>query len=118
MISLLSAGNSKSACPHPQSLAFLNNIQYAYLKSYLLNTKALLLNLTKCFNIFDTKVIPNHRLLDSFLDYTSFHSCNYSSLNNSTDFLKSLDYLCHKVASSFSIFVVVTDISAIPSRNM
>ena len=106
----------KNACPHPQSLALLNDAQCAYLKSFFLDTKALLLNLTEYFNLFDTKAIPDHRLLDSFSNYISFYPCNHSSLNNCTAHLESLDYLCHKAASFPSTLVVVTDTSAIPPQ--
>jgi len=76
-MSLFSARNSNGACPHPQLLALLNNIQYAYLKNPLLDTEVLLLNLTEYFNSFDTKAIPDYRLLDNFPDHISFHPCNH-----------------------------------------
>lgn len=99
-------------------LTFLNNIQYACLKSLLLDTEALLINLTKCFNLFNVEVILGYRLLDSFFDYIFFHLHNYSSLNNYTAYLKSLDYLCYKVASSSSTLVIVTNTSVILLRNI
>ena len=118
LIYLLSARNSKNACSHLQSLVLLNNVQYTCLKGPLLYTKALLLNLTKHFNFFDTEAIPGCRLLDSFSDCISFHPCNCSSLNNCIAYLESLDYFCHKVTSSLSTLVVFTDIDAISPRNI
>ena len=50
LMSLLSDKHSKGAPPHPQSLALLNDIQYACLKGPLLDTEASLLNLTECFD--------------------------------------------------------------------
>ena len=67
MISWLSFRNSKSASPHLQSLALLNNTQCVYLKSLLLDIKVLLLNLTEHFNFFDTETTLDCKLLDSFL---------------------------------------------------
>jgi len=116
LISLLSTRYSKSTCSYPQSLVLLNDIQCAYLKDPLLDTELSLLNLTKYFNLFDTEAIPGYRLLDSFPDHISFHPCNFSSLNNCTAYLKSLDCLCLEVASSFSTLVVVTNASVILSR--
>ena len=116
LISLLSARNSKSTCSYLQSLALLNNIQCAYLKDYLLNTKLSLLNLTKHFNLFDTKAIPGYRLLDSFSNHISFHSCNFLSLNNCTAYLESLDCLCFEVASFPSTLVIITNTSIISFR--
>ena len=118
LMSLLSARNSKGTPPHPQSLVLLNDTQCAHLKSPLLNTEASLLNLTKRFNPLDAKAIPGCRLLDSFPDRISFHPYNHSSLNNCNTHLESLDHLCLEASSSSSILVVVTDASAIPSRNM
>jgi len=116
LISLLSTRNSKGTCSHSQSLILSNDIQCAYLKDPLLDTELSLLNLTKHFNPFDTEAIPGYRLLDSFPDHVYFHPCNFSSLNNCTAYLKSLDCLCLEVASSFSTLVVVTNASIIPSR--
>ena len=82
LMSLLSARNSKGTRPHPQLLALLNDAQCARLKGPLLDTEALLLNLTKCFNPLDAKATPGCRLLDSFPDRISFHPCNRSSLND------------------------------------
>ena len=115
---LFNARNSKDACSHPQLLALLNNMQYAYLKNPLLDTEVLLLNLTEYFNFFDTKVIPDYRLLDNFPDHISFHPCNYSSFNSHKSYLKSLDYLYFKASSSFSTFIVITDVSAALPRNI
>ena len=39
-------------------------------------TKVLLLNLTKYFNFFDTEVIPDCRLLNSFSNCIFFYSYN------------------------------------------
>ena len=116
LISLLSTRNSKDTCPYPQSLVLLNDIQCAYLKNPFLDTELSLLNLTKHFNLFDTKAILGYRLLDSFSDHISFHPCNFSSLNICIVYLESLDYLCLEVASSSSTLVVITNASIIPSR--
>ena len=64
LISLLSAKHSKSAPPHPQSLALLNDTQCACLKGPLLDTEASLLNLTECFNPLDAEATPGCRLLE------------------------------------------------------
>ena len=65
LISLLSARNSKGACPHPLLLALLNDTQCAFLKGPLLDTVASLLNLTEYFN---TEATPGCRLFDNFTD--------------------------------------------------
>jgi len=67
MISLLSFRNSKSAGPHPQSLALLNNTQCVHLKSLPLDTEVLLLNFTEHFNFFNAEATLGCKLLDSFL---------------------------------------------------
>ena len=117
-MSLLSAKNSKGACSHPQSLALLNNTQCACLKSFFLDTEVLLLNLTECSNLFDAEATPDCRLLDSFPNHIFFYFCNYSSLNDCTAHLESLNYFYHKVVSSPSTLVIVTSTSVIPSKNM
>jgi len=117
-MSLLSTRNSKGTYPHPQSLALLNDAQYAHLKGSLLDTEALLLNLTEHFNPFNAKAIPGYRLLDNFPDFIPFHSCNHSSLNSYIFHLRSLDYLCLKASSSSSTLIVVTDTSFISPRNI
>ena len=101
-----------------QSLALLNNIQYACLKSLLLDTEASLLSLTEYFNSLDAEATPGCRLLDSFPKHISFHPCNHSSLNSCNTHLESLDRLCLEASSSPSTLVVVTDASVIPSRHM
>ena len=106
----------KGHLPLPQSLVLLNDIQCAYLKDPFLDTELSLLNLTKHFNLFDTKAILGYRLLDSFSNHISFHPCNFSSLNNCIAYLESLDYLCLEVASSSSTLVVITNVSVISSR--
>jgi len=118
LMSLLSTRNSKGTCPHPQSLALLNDAQCTCLKGPLLDTEASLLNLTECFNPFDAEATPGYRLLNSFSEHISFHLCNCSSLNNCNTHLESLDHLCLEASSSSSTLVVVTDASAIPPRNM
>ena len=118
LISLLSAKHSKSAPPHPQFLALLNDIQCACLKGPLLDTEVSLLNLTECFDPLHAEATPGCRLLDSFPNRISFHSCNCSSPRDCKTHLQSLDYLCLKAFSSPSTFVVVTDASVIPSRHM
>ena len=117
-MSLLSAKYFKSTCPHPQSLAVLNDIQCACLKGSLLNTKASLLNLIECFNLLDTETTLGYRLLDNFLDHISFYPYNCSSFSNCKTHLQSLDYLCLEAFSSFSTFIVVTNASVISSRCM
>ena len=118
VMSLLSARNSKGTHPHPQSLALLNDAQCACLKGPLLDTEASLLNLTECFNPLDAEATPGCRLLDSFPNCISFHSCNRSSLNDHNTHLESLDRLCLEASSSSSTLVIVTDVSVIPPRNM
>ena len=118
LIFLLSARNSKGTSPYSRSLALLSNIQYACLKGSLLDTEVSLLNLTEYFNLFDTKVIPGCRLLDSFPDHISFHLYNCSSLNNCIVYLESLDYFCLEVFSFSSTLIIVTDPSAISPKNM
>ena len=117
-MSLLSTRNSKGTYPHPQSLALLNDAQYTHLKGSLLDTEALLLNLTEHFNPFNAKAIPGYRLLDNFPDFIPFYSCNHSSLNSYISHLRSLDYLCLKASSSPSTLIVVTDTSFISPRNI
>ena len=118
LMSLLSAKHSKNAPPHPQSLALLNDTQYARLKGPLLDTEASLLNLTECFDPLHAEATPGCRLLDSFSDRISFHPCNHSSLKDCKTHLQSLDYLCLEASSSPSTYMVVTDASVISSRRM
>ena len=117
-MSLLSAKHSKGTPPHPQSLALLNDSQYACLKGPLLGTEASLLNLIECFDPLHAEATPGCRLLDSFPDRISFHPCNCSSLRDCKTHLQSLDQLCLEASSSSSTLVVVTDASVIPSRHM
>ena len=117
-MSLLSAKHSKGAPPHPQSLALLNDTQYACLKGPLLDTEASLLNLIECFDPLHAEAIPGCRLLDSFPNRISFHPCNRSSLSDCNTHLQSLDWLCFEASFSSSTLVVVTDASVIPSRCM
>jgi len=79
LLSLLSVCNSKGAHPHPQSLALLTDAQSAQLRSSLLDTEASLLNLTEHFNSLYPEIRPGCRLLDSFPDHVSFHSCDCSN---------------------------------------
>ena len=116
LMSLLSAKHSKGTPPHPQSLALLNDIQYARLKGPLLDTEASLLNHTECFDSLHAEATLGCRLLDSFPDRISFHPCNRSSLRDCKTHLQSLDQLCLEASSSPSTLVVVTDASVIPSR--
>ena len=89
------------------------------MKGPLLDTEASLLNFTERFNPLDAEATPGCRLLDSFPDRILFHPCNHSSLNNRNTHLESLDRLCLEASSSFSSTpIVVTDTSAISSRNM
>ena len=118
LMSLLSAKHSKSAPPHPKSLALLNNTQCACLKGPLLNTETSLLNFTECSNLLYTEAIPGCRLLDSFPNHISFYPCNCSSLRDCKTHLQSLDHLCLEASSSSSTLVVVTDASVILSRCM
>ena len=104
--------------PHLQSLALLNDTQYARLKDFLLDTKVSLLNLTECFNPLHAEAIPGCRLLNSFSDHISFYPCNCSSLRDYKTHLQFLDHLCLEASSSPSTLVVITDTSVIPSRHM
>jgi len=79
LLSHLSACNSKGAHPHPQSLALLTDAQSAQLKSPLLDTKVLLLNLTKRFDSLHPEIHPGYRLLDNFPDHVSFYPCDCSN---------------------------------------
>ena len=83
-----------------------------------MNTKLLLLNLTKCFNLFKVSTTLDCRLLNSFSNYISFHSYNCSSFNKCKAYLESLDYLCLEAFSSSFTLMIITDTSAIPPRNM
>ena len=118
LIFLPSARNSKGTSSYSQSLALLSNTQCACLKSSLLDTEVSLLNLTKYFNLFDTKAIPGCRLLDSFPNHISFHLCNCSSLNNCIAYLESLDCICLEVSFFSSTLIIVNNASAISPRNM
>lgn len=64
LVFLFSTRNSQGTFPYPQLLDFLNDVQYAHLKSLLLDTEVSLLNLTKPFNLLNAKAIPDCRLLD------------------------------------------------------
>ena len=81
-MSLLSAKHSKSTSSYTQSLALLNNTQYACLKGSLLDTEAPLLNLTEFFDFLYTEATSGCRLLDSFPDHIFFHPYNHSSLRD------------------------------------
>ena len=115
---VLSTKHSKGTPPHSQSLALLNNTQYACLKGPLLNTEASLLNFTECFDPLHAEATLGCRLLDSFPDHISFHPCNCSSLNDHNTYLESLDHLCLEASLSSSTLVVVTDANVIPSIHM
>ena len=118
LMSLLSAQHSKSAPPHPQSLALSNDTQRACFKGSLLDTEASLLNLTECLDPLYIEVCPGCRLLYNFPNHISFHPCNCSSLRDCKTHLQSLDYLCLEAFSFPSTLVVVTNTSVIPSRRM
>ena len=118
LLSLLSACNSKGAHPHPQSLALLTDTQSAWLRSPLLDTKASLLNLTKCFDLLHSEIRPGDRLLNNFPDHVSFHPCDRSNRCTRKLQFDALDQLCHEASSDPSILVVATDASVIPPRNM
>jgi len=111
LLSLLSTRNSKSAHPHPQSLALLTDAQSAQLRSPLLNTEASLLNLTERFDSLHPEIRPGYRLLDNFPDHVSFHPCDRSNG-------RTLDRLCHEASADPSTLIVATDASVIPPRNM
>ena len=83
-----------------------------------MDTEASLLNLTECFDLLYAEATLGCRLLDSFPGHISFHSCNHSSLRDCKTHLQSLDCLCLEASFFPSTFVVVTDISVIPSRRM
>ena len=95
-----------------------SRFQYAHLKSSLLDTEVLFLNLTKHFNLFDTGTIPGNRLIDNFPDLIFFYSCNCSSLSGYKSHLESLDCLHLEASSSSSILIVVTNTSARLPKNM
>jgi len=115
---LLSARNSKGTHPHPQSLALLTDTQSARLKSPLLDTEALLLNLTEHFDSLHPEIRPGYRLLDNFPDHVSFHPCDRSNGHTHKLQFNALDQLCHEASSDPSTLVVATDASMIPPRNM
>jgi len=117
LMSLLSAHNSKRACPHSQSLALLTDVQSAWLKSPLFNTKVALLNLTECFSPLDSEMCPGYKLLDNFPNCVSFHPCNHFNESFRTSHLRALDRLHHEASSDPFMLVVVTDASVIPPRN-
>jgi len=118
LLFFLSAHNSKSAQPHPQSLALLTDTQSAQLRSPLLDTKVLLLNLTEYFDSLYPEICLGCRLLDNFPDYVSFHP--YDCSNRCTHKLQfnTLDYLYYEASSNPSTLVVATDASVIPPRNI
>ena len=93
----------------------LQIIPYTCLKE---DIKALLLNLTKCFNLFDAKAISDCRLLHNFLNHISFFLYNCSSLNDHKSHLKSFNHLCLKTSSFSSTLIIVTNASTILSRNI
>ena len=82
LLSRLSACNSKGAHPHPQSLALFTDAQSAQLRSPLLDTEVLLLNLTECFDLLHPEIHLGCRLLDNFPDHISFHP--YDRFNGHT----------------------------------
>ena len=118
ILPLLSACNSKGAHPHPQSLALLTNAQSTWLRSPLLDTEALLFNLTECFDSLHSEIRPGCRLLNNFSDHISFHPCDHS--NGCTRKLQfdALDCLCHEASFNLLTLVVATDASVISPRNM
>ena len=118
LLSLLSACNSKSAHPYPQSLALLTDVQSAQLRSPLLDTEVSLLNLTECFDSLHPEICPGCRLLDNFPDYVSFHLCDCSNGCTRKFQFDALNHLCHEVSSNPSTLVVATDTSVIPPRNI
>lgn len=112
---LLSAINSKDACSHPQLLTLTNNTMYTCLKG---DIEALLLNLTESFNLFNAKAISGCKLFYNFLNHIFFFLYNCSSLNDHKSYLKSFDHLYLKTSSFSSTFIIVTNASAILSRNI
>jgi len=118
LLSLLSARNSKGAHPHSQSLALLTDTQSVRLRSPLLDTEALLLNLTERFNSLYPEIRPGCRLLDNFPDHVSFHPCDHSNGCTRKLQFNALDRLCHEASSDPSTLVVATDASVISPRNM
>ena len=112
---LLSTINSKDAFSHLQLLTLTNNTMYTCLKG---DIEALLLNLTECFNLFDAKAISGCRLFHNFLDYIFFFLCNCSSLSDHKSYLKFFDHVYLRAFSFFSTLIIVTNVSAILSRNM
>jgi len=88
------------------------------LRSPLLDTEVLLLNLTECFDSLHPEIHLGCRLLDNFPDHVSFHP--YDRFNGHTHKLQfdALDRLCHEAFSDPSTLVVITDASVISPRNM
>jgi len=115
-MSLLSVRSLKSTCSLLLLLAFLSDIHCAHLKSSLLDTEVLLLNLTKCLNSLDAEAILYHRLLDSFTDHIFFYYCNCSSLNNCIAYLEFLNHLCLQGVSFPFTLIVVTNVKMAESR--
>ena len=115
-MSLLSVRSLKSTCPLLLLLAFLSDIHCAHLKSSLLDTELLLLNLTKCLDSLDAETILYHRLLDSFTDHIFFYYCNCSSLNNCIAYLEFLNHLCLQGVTFPYTLIVVTNIKMAESR--
>ena len=108
-MSLLSVRTLKSTCPLLLLLAFLSDIHCAHLKSSLLDTEVLLLNLTKYLNSLDAEAILYHRLLNSFTDHIFFYYCNCLSLNNCIAYLEFLNHLCLQEVS-FPSTLVITNV--------
>ena len=115
-MSLLSVRSLKSTCPLLLLLAFLSDIHCAHLKSSLLDTELLLLNLTKCLDSLDAETILYHRLLDSFTDHIFFYYCNCSSLNNCIAYLEFLNHLCLQGVTFPYTLIVITNIKMAESR--
>ena len=118
LISLLSAHNSKGIHPHSQLLALLTDAQSTQLRSPLLDTEVLLLNLTEHFDPLYSEACPGYRLLNNFSDCVSFYPCDCSKKSTIKVHFQALDYLQHKASTDPSTLVVVTDASVIPPRNI
>ena len=117
LISLVSAHNSKGIHPHSQLLALLTDAQSTQLRSPLLDTEVLLLNLTEHFDLLHSEAYLRCRLLDNFSDWVSFYSCDHSKGSTIKAHFQVLDCLRHE-AFTDPFMLVITDTNVITPRNM
>ena len=88
------------------------------MRSPLLNTETLLLNLIERFDSLHPEIHPGYRLLDNFPDHVSFYPCDHSNGYTCKLQFNILDRLCHEAFSDLLTLVVTTDATVIPPRNM